>query len=115
MDSILAQERVRAYWNDKPCDSELSDRERLSKGYFLDIERQRYEIQAHIPEILSKIDWRGKQVLEIGTGVGTGARNIIGRGRAQQGIQADRGTAGATGRSCARLPLPRARRETRAH
>jgi hypothetical protein len=39
MDSVLAQDRVRAYWNSNPCDSELSDRDRLSREYFLDIER----------------------------------------------------------------------------
>src|SRR5258708_38567788 len=104
MDSILAQERVRAYWNDKPCDSELSDRERLSKGYFLDIERQRYEIQAHIPEILSKIDWRGKQVLEIGTGVGAGGGDISGKGGARPGKTCRRGTNGGAWRALRGLP-----------
>src|SRR6266702_3832076 len=69
MDNILAQERVRAYWNSRPCDSELSDRDRLSRDYFLDIERRRYELQPHIPEIISKIAWRGKRVLEIYTGI----------------------------------------------
>lgn len=106
MDSILAQERVRAYWNDKPCDSELSDRDRLSMGYFLDIERQRYELQPHIPELLSKIDWRGKHVLEIGTGVGTDARNIICRGGVYTGINIDRGSTEATARALRAFSLP---------
>src|SRR6266487_1166404 len=130
MDNILAQERVRAYWNSRPCDSELSDRDRLSQDYFLDIERQpvsiaqlritgpadselsdrdrlsqdyfldierrRYELQPHIPEIISKIAWRGKRVLEIGTGVGTDARNIIGEGGVYTGINIDRGSTETT-------------------
>jgi hypothetical protein len=37
-----------------------------SDRYFLDIERQRYELQLHIPAVLSRIAWSGKQVLEIG-------------------------------------------------
>src|SRR5229473_3105973 len=81
MDSVLAQARVRKYWGDKPCDSDLSDRDRLSREYFLDIERWRYELQPHILEIISRIDWRGKRVLEIGSGVGTDARNIAGVAR----------------------------------
>src|SRR5229473_1271580 len=96
MDSVLTQERVRAYWNNKPCDSDLSDRERLSREYFLDIERQRYELQPHILDIISKIDWRGKRVLEIGSGVGTDARNIIDKGAVYTGINVDLGSTEAT-------------------
>jgi SAM-dependent methyltransferase len=92
MDSVVVQERVRAYWNDKPCESELSDRDPLSREYFLDIERQRYELQPHILDVLSKIDWAGKRVLEIGAGVGTDARRIIGRGGVYTGINVDRGS-----------------------
>ena len=96
MDSVLTQDRVRAYWNEKPCDSELSDQDRFSREYFLDIERQRYGLQPHILEILEKIDWRGKRVLEVGAGVGTDARNIIGRGGIYTGINVDQGSTEAT-------------------
>src|SRR6266702_2028254 len=105
MDNILAQERVRAYWNSRPCDSELSDRDRLSRDYFLDIERRRYELQPHIPEIISKIAWRGKRVLEIGTGVGTDARNIIGEGGVYTGINLDRGSTATPSQALRRLAL----------
>jgi len=96
MDSALAQEQVRSYWNSQPCDSELSARARMSREFFLDVERQRYALQPHIPEILSRIDWRGKRVLEVGAGVGTDARNIIGRGASYTGINVDRGSTEAT-------------------
>jgi len=106
MDSDTAQERVRAYWDIKPCDSELSDRDRMSREYFLDIERKRYELQPHILDILSGIDWRGKRVLEIGTGVGTDARAIIGRGGVYTGINIDRGSTEATSRALRAFSLP---------
>jgi SAM-dependent methyltransferase len=106
MDSVLTQERVRAYWNTKPCDSELSDQDRFSREYFLDIERQRYELQPHIPEILEKIDWRGRRVLEVGAGVGTDARNIIGRGGIYTGINVDQGSTEATARALHAFSLP---------
>ncbi|MGH8638668.1 MAG: class I SAM-dependent methyltransferase [Burkholderiales bacterium] len=97
---------MQAYWDSKPCDSELSDRDRSSRGYFLDIERSRYGLQPHIPGILSKIDWRGKRVLEIGTGAGTDARNIIGRGGIYTGINIDRGSTELTARALRVFSLP---------
>src|SRR5882672_4993089 len=106
VNSVLAQQRVRAFWNDKPCDSELSDQHRLSREYFLDIEHRRYDLQPHILEIISKIDWCGKRVLEIGTGVGTDARRIVGKGGAYTGINIDQGSTDATAKALRAFSLP---------
>ncbi len=106
MDRIWAQKQVQDYWNKQPCDSELSDRDWQSREYFLEIERRRYELQPHILDILSKIDWHGKRVLEIGTGVGTDARNIIGRGGIYTGINVDRGSTDSTSRALRVFSLP---------
>jgi SAM-dependent methyltransferase len=106
MDRIWAQKQVQDYWNNQPCDSELSDRDQRSREYFLEIERRRYELQPHILDILSKIDWRGKRVLEIGTGVGTDARNSIGRGGIYTGINIDRGSTDSTLRALRVFSLP---------
>ena len=106
MDNSLAQDRVRAYWNDKPCDSELSSLNSLTREYFLDIQRQRYELQPHILDVLSGIDWNGKQVLEIGTGVGTDARQIIGKGGRYTGINIDQGSTAATTAALRVFSLP---------
>ena len=95
-DRELVQERVREYWDSNPCDSDLSGVDRASREYFLEIERKRYALQPHIPEILSRIDWGGKRVLEIGAGVGTDARQLIGRGAVYTGINVDRGSTEAT-------------------
>jgi SAM-dependent methyltransferase len=91
-----AQERVREFWDGKPCDSDLSDLTRLSREYFLEIERQRYALQPHILDVIARIDWRGKRVLEIGSGVGTDARTIIGKGALYTGINVDRGSTEVT-------------------
>jgi SAM-dependent methyltransferase len=106
MDSALTQERVRVHWNSQPCDSELSERERLSREFFLDVERQRYELQPHILEIISRIDWKGKRVLEVGAGIGTDARNIICRGAIYTGINVDRGSTEATSQALQVFSLP---------
>ena len=100
------QESVRTYWNGRPCDSDLSDRDRRSREYFLEIERRRYELQPHILDIISKIDWSGKRVLEIGTGVGTDARQIIGRGAVYTGINVDRRSTEATSQALRLFSLP---------
>jgi SAM-dependent methyltransferase len=100
------RERVQNYWSSKPCDSDLSARARLSQEYFLDIERQRYELQPHILDIISRIDWRGKRVLEIGSGLGTDARNIIGKGAAYTGINVDLGSTQATSQALRVFSLP---------
>lgn len=104
--STVDQRRVREYWDGKPCDSDLSDKTRLSREYFLEIERQRYELQPHILEVISKIDWRGKRVLEIGSGVGTDARVIIGKGGVYTGINVDRASTEATLQALRVFSLP---------
>ena len=106
MDAAVAQERVRAHWDRQPCASELSARERLSREFFLDVERQRYALQPHILECLSWIDWSGKRVLEVGAGIGTDARRIIGAGARYTGINVDRGSAVATEQALRVFSMP---------
>lgn len=85
----VLQRQVEAFWNAQPCNSALSGAPQHTKEYFADIERSRYTVEDHIPEVLGKIDWRGKRVLEIGAGVGTDARHIISRGGIYTGINID--------------------------
>ncbi len=95
-DASKKQEQVREFWNAKPCDSELSTQSPKSKGYYLEIEEDRYKYQYHILKILDWINWKGKKVLEIGTGVGTDARQIINRGGMYTGINVDQGSVEVT-------------------
>jgi SAM-dependent methyltransferase len=84
----------------------LSTRARLSREFFLDVERQRYALQPHILECLSWIDWSGQRVLEVGAGIGTDARRIIGAGALYTGINVDRGSAEATEQALRVFSLP---------
>ena len=87
------QDQVRQFWNTNPCDSELSNNSPHTKAYYLEIESERYQNQKHIPKILSALRLQNKKVLEIGTGVGTDARQIISNGCAQYtGINIDNGS-----------------------
>jgi SAM-dependent methyltransferase len=100
------QQRVEAYWNQKPCDSEFSARSEHSAEFFLEVERERYRLQTHIPPLLDAIDWAGKRVLEIGTGVGTDARRIVARGGIYTGINIDAGSTRATAMALEVFRLP---------
>lgn len=106
MNVELAQEQVRAHWDRQPCDSETSTKERLSGAFFLDVERQRYALQPHILEILSKIDWTDARVLEVGAGLGTDGRRIIRAGAKYTGINIDRGSTLATARAFQIFAMP---------
>ena len=90
------QSEVEKFWNAKPCDSDTSQRELLSKDYFEEIEKHRYELQPHIADLLSRLDLHGTRVLEIGTGAGTDARLIAGRGAEYFGINVDAGSSDMT-------------------
>jgi len=63
--------QVREWWNSRPCGSRVSDEEIGSKAFFEGVERHRYIQEYHIPKIANFQDWKGKEVLEIGCGLGT--------------------------------------------
>lgn len=100
------QRRVQAYWNAKPCDWDLSAAHALTPTFFLEVQAERYRLQPHIPALIARYDWAGKRVLEVGTGVGTDARQLIQRGAIYTGINADAGStlASATALQTFRLP-----------
>ena len=94
--ALEKQDQVRQFWDAKPCDSELSEQPLHSKAFYQEIERARYRLQPHILEILGWVNWQSKQVLEIGTGVGTDARQIAQRGGFYYGINVDQGSTEVT-------------------
>jgi ubiquinone/menaquinone biosynthesis C-methylase UbiE len=62
---------VRSFWNANPCQSRLSQ-EADRRRYFEEISRKRFEgRERHVPVIAKFDSFRGKDVLEIGCGVGT--------------------------------------------
>ncbi|HYJ91387.1 MAG TPA: class I SAM-dependent methyltransferase [Pyrinomonadaceae bacterium] len=61
---------VQSFWDANPCGSRLSVQTGRAE-YFAEIEAMRYAHESHIPKIAKFKDFRGKRVLEIGTGIGT--------------------------------------------
>ena len=59
------------YWNAGPCGSTHGRAEEGSAEYFENIRRQRYFVEDHIPRVARFEAWAGKDVLEVGCGLGT--------------------------------------------
>ena len=108
------QERVRKFWHDKPCGSDISTHDTTEHSYYEEIEEERYRYQYHIPLILDWLQWKDKNVLEIGTGVGTDARQIIARGGIYTGINIDSGSVVATKKALDVFGLPGSVRQSSA-
>jgi 2-polyprenyl-3-methyl-5-hydroxy-6-metoxy-1,4-benzoquinol methylase len=64
-------EKVRAYWDKRPCNIRHSDKPVGTKEYFDEVEARKYFVEPHIPDFADFEQWRGKRVLEIGCGIGT--------------------------------------------
>src|SRR5688572_27527177 len=90
------QREVEQFWDAKPCDSDTSDEQMYSREFFEDIEKERYRLQSHILDLLKSVDFKGKEVLEVGTGVGTDARMIVSLGGNYHGINVDAGSSDMT-------------------
>ena len=69
-------EDVRAYWNARPCNIRHSPSPRGSERYFAEVEQRKYFVEPHIPGFADFPAWAGKQVLEVGCGIGTDTMNF---------------------------------------
>jgi 2-polyprenyl-3-methyl-5-hydroxy-6-metoxy-1,4-benzoquinol methylase len=67
----ISVERVREYWNSRPCNIRHSSKPVGSKEYFDEVEARKYFVEPHIPLFAEFERWDGKKVLEIGCGIGT--------------------------------------------
>jgi 2-polyprenyl-3-methyl-5-hydroxy-6-metoxy-1,4-benzoquinol methylase len=64
-------ERVREYWNRRPCNIRHSPKPVGSREYFDEVEARKYFVEPHIPGFADFARWRDRKVLEIGCGIGT--------------------------------------------
>lgn len=69
-------ERVRGFWNERPCNIRHSTRPVGTREYFDEVEARKHFVEPHIPEFAQFGRWKGKKVLEIGCGLGTAAVNF---------------------------------------
>ena len=78
--SQLPIERVREYWDNRPCNIRHSPKPVGTREYFDEVETRKYFVEPHILRFAEFERWRGKRVLEIGCGIGTDTMNFARQG-----------------------------------
>jgi SAM-dependent methyltransferase len=78
---------VKDFWNARPCNVRHSDRELGTVEYYDEVEYKKFTAEPHIPGFCEFDRWKGKKVLEIGSGIGTMAINFARAGAEYTGIE----------------------------
>jgi ubiquinone/menaquinone biosynthesis C-methylase UbiE len=69
------KQKVREFWRKNPCGLRFSEGDIGTRAFYESIEKHRYSLESHIPELVHFDSFAGKSVLEVGCGMGTdGAR-----------------------------------------
>jgi len=69
-------ERVKEYWDRRPCNIRHSPKAMGTVEYFDEVESRKYFVEPHIPAFADFDRWKDKKVLEIGCGLGTDTINF---------------------------------------
>lgn len=71
---------VKQYWDRRPCNVRHSPKPVGTREYFDEVEQRKYSVEPHIPAFADFGRWRGRDVLEIGCGIGTDSVNFVRNG-----------------------------------
>ena len=64
---------VSAYWDARPCVDGLTEAERGSQRYFVEVEEAKNQLEPYVHSFAEFSAWAGREVLEVGCGLGTDA------------------------------------------
>lgn len=73
----MSLDQVTAFWNRLPCNVRHSSKDVGTRPYFDEVEAKKYRAEPHIPAFADFARWKGKNVLEIGCGIGTDTVNFL--------------------------------------
>lgn len=76
MFSSISIDRVREFWDRRPCNLRHSTAPVGTRQYFDEVEARKYFVEPHIPGFADHRRWAGKTVLEVGCGLGTDTINF---------------------------------------
>jgi ubiquinone/menaquinone biosynthesis C-methylase UbiE len=78
--------QVRSFWEANPCGAKFSATEIGTPEFFDAVEKHRYATESHIPEVVGFERWKGRDVLEVGCGLGTDAIRFARAGANYTGV-----------------------------
>lgn len=70
-------ERVREFWNRRPCNIKHSPKPVGTREYFDEVETRKYFVEPHIHGFAQFDRWHNKKILEIGCGIGTDSVSFV--------------------------------------
>lgn len=69
-------EKVQTFWDNRPCNIRHGTSPIGTKEYFDQVEARKYKVEPHLPKFANFSQWKDKNVLEIGCGLGTESVNF---------------------------------------
>ena len=79
-------DKIKQYWNTQPCNVKHSLSEPGTEQYWNEVSERRFFVEPHLRDFASFHLWRGKRVLEIGSGIGSDAVEFARHGAEYVGI-----------------------------
>ena len=76
MDDPLSIDEVRRFWDRRPCNLGHSAAPVGTRRFYDEVEARKYRVEPHIRRFAAFDSWRGRDVLEIGCGLGTETINF---------------------------------------
>ena len=86
----MSLKNVEEYWDERPCNIRHSAEPLGTEKYFEEVSYRKYFVEKHIPQFAEFSSWEGKEVLEIGCGIGTAMHSFAENGANYTGIDLSR-------------------------